>query len=326
MSGERKWITVQLSIELAQQILSMVLICLTGFALCKVGLLNAKDGPILSRVAVYAAAPCSIIQAYLSEFNVAQLSGFLMVVVTALILQFMNMGITSWMRKSPIALTPEESASALYSNAGNLGIPLIMGISSLGPAYVLYLSGYITVQTAAVWSHGLSLVSGQRQFAIGKVLKNPCIIALALGMVLFVCQVSLPSPVLGTISSLAACLGPLCMLVIGMSLSTQDFSQVLRNKRMYFAVALRLLILPLVALPVIFVMSLVWPHADVHNILIVCFVGVIGPVGSTVAQLAQIYDSPQVGYISVVNVVSTILCVVTMPVMIYLLQWVFTLA
>lgn len=54
-----------------------------------------------------------------------------------------------------------ETASLIYSNAGNLILPLVTSI--LGEEWVIYASGFLCVQTIIVWTHGQSLMQGQRQ-------------------------------------------------------------------------------------------------------------------------------------------------------------------
>ncbi len=317
---EREGKQVQLSIDLAVQISAMVLMCLVGYCLCKGGVVDATHSHVLSRVAAYAAAPCAITQSFQSEFNYQQLSGLAMVAVSAVLIHLVAMAVGRGLRRSKLGFTVEESGSVIYSNAGNLGIPLITGLAALGPGYVFYLGGFIAVQSTLLWSHGVSLMSGQPQMDMKKILKHPCMVAVAVGLFLFFSQMPLPVPIQTAISSLAACLAPLCMLVIGMSLSNQDLKKMFAIKRVYGVIAIRLLVLPTLVMGVLLVMGMVWPLDDIHNILIVCFICAIGPSASTVVQLAQIFDSPNVAYASVVNVVSTVLCAITMPVMLFFFQ------
>lgn len=47
--------------------------------------------------------------------------------------------------------TPIEKATIIYSNSGNLIIPLVGAI--LGNEWVIYSSGYMVVQTILLWTH-----------------------------------------------------------------------------------------------------------------------------------------------------------------------------
>lgn len=313
---------MQLSIDLAIQIIAMVLMCVAGYVLCKTGVVDAKDSHVLSRVAAYGAAPCAIAQSFQSEFNYEQLSGLGLIVVASILIHVVSISTGWWLRKGKFGFSVEESSSVIYSNSGNLGIPLISGLAILGPGYVFYLGGYIAVQSTLLWSHGVSLMSGQPQIDVKKIARHPCMIAVVAGLVLFFTQIPLPTPIQSAMSGLAACLAPLCMLVIGMSLSTQNLKEMFAIKRVYGVIAVRLIVLPAIFMVLLLALGMVWTLPDIHNVLIVCFICAIGPSATTVVQLAQIYDSPHVAYTSVINVVSTVLCVFTMPVMIFFFQWV----
>ena len=54
--------------------------------------------------------------------------------------------------------------------------------------------------------------------------------------------------------------------------------------------------------------------------MLVTLLCAIGPSATTITQLAQMFRSPESRYVSSVNAVTTLLCVVTMPIMILLFQ------
>ena len=58
--------------------------------------------------------------------------------------------------------TPIEKATIIYSNSGNLIIPLVGAI--LGNEWVIYSSGYMVVQTILLWTHAKSLVCNEPSF------------------------------------------------------------------------------------------------------------------------------------------------------------------
>jgi predicted permease len=58
---------------------------------------------------------------------------------------------------------------------------------------------------------------------------------------------------------------------------------------------------------------------DGKMILLISLLATITPSASTIAQMAQIYGKNG-EYASVINVVTTIICIVTMPLMVWLYQ------
>lgn len=57
-------------------------------------------------------------------------------------------------------LTSVEKASLIYSNAGNLIIPLVTSV--LGSEWVIYSSGFMCVQTLLLWTHAQSIMQGKQ--------------------------------------------------------------------------------------------------------------------------------------------------------------------
>ena len=60
-------------------------------------------------------------------------------------------------------------------------------------------------------------------------------------------------------------------------------------------------------------------HPDAEYILMIVFLATAAPVAAMVTQLAQIYDQ-DVKYASVINVMSVIFCIITMPCMVMLYE------
>ena len=58
--------------------------------------------------------------------------------------------------------TPIEKATIIYSNSGNLIIPLVGAI--LGNEWVIYSSGYMVIQTILLWTHAKSLVCNEPSY------------------------------------------------------------------------------------------------------------------------------------------------------------------
>ena len=62
-------------------------------------------------------------------------------------------------------------------------------------------------------------------------------------------------------------------------------------------------------------LSIVVPNGEI--ILLITLLGTITPSASTVTQMAQIYEKDS-EYASIINVVTTLVCILTMPIMVYL--------
>lgn len=133
----------------------------------------------------------------------------------------------------------------LINNAGFAGLPLVQEI--FGDAGMVYASVFLIPIRVFMWSAGLTMLSDERtppkELTI-KLLKNPCIIAVFLGLARGMLQINLPVFADTAISKLSACVSPFSMLVIGAVVADTGSKELLNGKVLLYTVV-RLLVLPL---------------------------------------------------------------------------------
>ena len=299
---------MEVSWLLVQQIASMVLMGLAGYGVGKLKLITGEQSRVLSCMCIYLAVPCSLMTSFNTAMEADKLTGLLLALGAAVLLHLLYLALNGLMNRSGHGLAPEEQASVIYNNAGNLILPMVMAI--LGQEYVIYTSVYILVQNILMWTHGQKLMGGAQQFDWKKIVTTPAIAAILAGLALFVTGLRLPGPLVTAMEGLGSCMAPLSMLVIGILFSELDLKRVLCQGRIYWVAGLRLLVYPLLSMAVLLALRVLWPHSD----------GDIGPAASAITQMAQLYHNPNSGYVSSINVLTTLLCAVTMPVMVLLFQ------
>lgn len=299
--------------SLIEQILSMVLMVLAGFILGRLGIITSEQSRVLSCVCVYLVVPCTRIQAFLVERDMDKMAGLAIGLVASVLIHAMFLSVSVLLRKSRAKFTGEEAASVIYGNAANLVIPMVYNI--LGPEYVIYNTSFVLIQNTLMWTHGQKLMGGEQSLKLRKILVNPVIVSTIIGAVIFFLGIPVPSFLSGAVSSVAGCIAPISMLVTGLVMSDLDLKDVFVHKRIYFVSAVRLLFFPLLSIFALLLVNRVLPHGDAANILIVTLLCTIGPSASTITQQATLYHNPHTGYVSSINVLTTLCCVVTMPLM-----------
>ena len=135
-----------------------------------------------------------------------------------------------------------------------------------------------------------------------------------IGAILFFTRIRLPELITNTITSVGNMIGPASMIVTGMLFAGMDLKAIFANKRVYFISALRMLVIPLIALFLIKISHLATLSADAQKIMLIVFLAVITPSASTVTQ---VYGN-DAHYASAINVVTTLCAIVTMPFMVLL--------
>ena len=128
-----------ISLLLGKQIAAMLLMVLMGYAVVRLRLLRAEDSAPLSAVALYIVGPCMMLDAFQVDFSGEKLQGLFLSLAAAALSQSLAIVFNMLVRR-PLRLDPVEQASAIYSNGGNLIIPIVIYV--FGPEWVLYTSGF----------------------------------------------------------------------------------------------------------------------------------------------------------------------------------------
>jgi hypothetical protein len=141
--------------------------------------------------------------------------------------------------------TQIERFSAIYSNCGFMGIPLVNAL--FGMEGVFYLTAFITVFNIFVWTHGIILISGERDMKkVIKVFYSPTIIAIVLGLVTFFLRLRLPSEPSRALSYIGELNTPMAMIVSGVTIADTNVAKLLKKPSVYYVAALRLLVIPVI--------------------------------------------------------------------------------
>ena len=301
---------------LFQQIAQLFLCIILGWLLIRLRLLRPEDSRVLSVVCLYLVTPCVIVSAFQIDRTPELLHSLALSLGTAIGIHVFLFAAVAMLRR-PLRLTPVEQASVIYPNSGNLIIPLVTAI--LGRDWVIYASMFQLVQQFPIWTHCRILLSGERSLSLKKILLNVNILSVFAGVLLFSLNITIPSLIEGTMESIGAMIGPISMFVAGMLMGDQDLKAVLRIHSLWKVVFLRLIAMPLVILCILKYSGLASLAPDGASILLVSLLAACAPSASNVTQIAQVYGH-EGDYASAINVISTLLCIVTMPLMVLLYQ------
>lgn len=106
------------------------------------GLLKSEDSRVLSLISIYLITPCVILKAFQIEYTPQVRDGFLLAIITAIAIHII-LFLLAWLFSFLFHFDAVEKASIIYSNSGNLIIPLV--VSVLGDEWVIYASAFLCV-------------------------------------------------------------------------------------------------------------------------------------------------------------------------------------
>ena len=302
---------MELSLLLGKNIVSLLLILLAGVALVRLRVLQGDQAVVLNKVLLYAVTPCSVISAYQMECTPDRLLSLGAALGGALCFALCFLLLVRLLRR-PLKLDAVEEGSLVYTNCGNLILPLAGAL--LGQEGIFYASGYLVVQTLLIWTHGRRLLSGEPEIQWRSALLNVNILSVALGLLLFLLRIRLPDVIGSAVSGLGSMLGPMSMLLLGMMLANTGLREIFARPRAWLIVLLRLILLPLVVLLPLGLSGLTGLIPGGYTVLLVPMLQAAAPCASMVSQFAQLYDR-RPAYAGSINILSTLLCAVTLPLM-----------
>ena len=301
---------------LINKILSMALMMLIGAILVRFGILKSDDSRVLSALSLYIILPCVILTSFQVDFTAEVRSGLLLALTAAVIIHIALILLNTLFGKL-LRLDAVEQASIIYSNAGNLIVPLVTAL--LGKDQVIYCCAFICVQMILLWSHGKTLLCGEKGIDIKKIVTNINMIAIFIGIAMLLTGLRFPAMIEDTLESMSGMVGPVAMLITGMIIGGHSVKALLHNRRLWLTTVLRLVVIPLLMLIFLKFSGIAQIVPGGKEVLLVTFLAVITPSASTITQLAQVYGQ-DADYAGSINVLTTILCIITMPVMVALYQ------
>ena len=219
-----------ITIPLIKKIAELFLILFATAALVKTGVFKADYSRVLSRISLYFVTPCVIFNSFQKELTPDVQQGLLITAGLAVAFQLVFFLVAAVLRRVWKA-TEVERASIVFTNAGNLIIPLVAYV--LGQEWVIYVSSYILVFNVMFWTIGIRMFDHESAFSLKKVLLNPNILAVLFGLLLLFAGVSLPEPAAVAFSDVAGMIGPLSMMITGMVVGSMKLRDMFANRRIF---------------------------------------------------------------------------------------------
>ena len=289
-----------------RQIVIMFIILLIGFGCSMKGLITKEGNKQLSAVALHIVNPLLIFMSYQSDYSSKLLRGLLWSFLLSGLSFAVTIGLSTLLIKKKRPEHDLERFSAVYSNCGFIGIPLIRGI--YGAEGVLYLTAYITLFNILIWTHGLMTMKGSKDMkSFLNSLKAPSVVAVFIGLIFYLLQIRLPDFLHTSLQYVSDMNTPLAMLIAGSAAAQTNVVKALKNSGLYIVAALKLVALPLAA------MALLHFIPAPHMVQMVVLIASACPVATTGTMFAIQYDkNPE--RCSEFFAVTTLLSGLTLPV------------
>ncbi len=307
---------MEISLILAEEITKLFIIMAMGWALVRARVLKTEDSRVISAIIVYLVAPCIIISSFQIEHSRQVVSGLVFSFAAALFAHALFLLLAAVFGRA-LRLDAAEKLTVVYTNAGILVLPLVQAM--LGGEYLVYSCAFIVIQLILLWTHCRCVLSGSAGIGWKKILFNLNVISIFIGGAMFLLGVRLPEIVDGTLKMTGSMIGPLGMLLAGMVIADVPARRIFGDRRRYLASTLRLVAAPVILLLAFKICGAAEMIPDGKNILLVVYLAGVTPACATVTSMAQLYGD--IGdRTGVLYVLTTLLSIVTMPLVIALYE------
>ncbi len=300
-----------------KQLSIMALIVIGGFIFAKSFKIGETEQKFLSKLLLYFINPCLVISSFNLEFNSLKLRQFGFVALISLLIHcvmilvaFTTIGRGKNKGGTFVSI---ERVATVFTNCGFVGIPLIRGV--FGDAGVFYLMGYLVIFNILLWTYGYYQMCGS--INLKKIITNPNIIAVVVGIVIFCMPFTLPYFIIKPISMIGDLNTATSMILLGILFADFKIPKAEGNKSWLLHLTkvtlLRLVVCVAVNLLVLFgVYMLCKNMADIRMMLFVILICSACPSATSVPSLSVLFNK-NVSYASLVVSVSSLFCIFTVP-------------
>lgn len=312
--------------------MTLFLCIAVGFAVSKAKILPATAGQTMAKLETWVFCPALSFTTMARYFTVETLTTHAINITMACISVGLAMAIAIPLGKLFVREKGMErgvySYALAFANSGYIGDPIVLSL--FGEEILAYYKLFCLPLTIVIYTWGISVLTPKctDKGAALKRLLNASTLGMLLGMVVGITgtKACLPGFVTSALDSLKACMGPVAMLLAGVTIARYDFMGMLKKKKVYVATALRLVVIPAVIISALFgiktLANMLWGVSIGNDVLFLCFFATAAPLGLNTVVFPEAYGgSPETG--ASMAMISHTLCVISIPLMYALMVSIF---
>lgn len=295
-----------------EQVTVLAILMAIGYIGGITGILKDAENKAMTVILTNIALPALVISAFSLGYSKDTLNG----IITVFILSFFGHVLAGVIGKFAYRKYPESRNVVLrfgniFSNSGFMGIPFIYEL--FGEKALLYGSVYMIPFHMIIWTYGETMLSrGKEGSKIKKLVKNPSVISILVGMVIFILNIKLPIAINQPVSMLSSLTSPLAMLILGERISRLSLKEMIGDKDVYYGCFIKLIVTPII---ILFILNLIDIDPLIKNVIVIMQ---SLPLAVLTVVLSQKHGA-DVDFASKITVVSHMLSIITIPLVALLL-------
>lgn len=309
------------TVDMITALAKTFIIILPGYIVTRLGILHKQHTAGMSALITCVTYPCLVITAMQMEFSMRVLNNckyvvliFFGAVVAALIV--------SKLITLLIKLPPERAGifafMMVFGNTGFIGLPVLNGL--FGSEAVFYGALCDSSYDIFMFTIGITLIrngASEEKLNLRETMKgliNPCLIGVLIGLTLYICGITLPEIIAVPVERMGNITSPLAMIVVGSHLASVRIRDLFSSGAAWLVCLVKLIVFPLIALGI--VKLTIGTGSLLASVIVM-------QAAMPVAMLSVIFSERYKGDVAFAStgvMLTTLLCIVTIPLHAILLQ------
>lgn len=323
-----------------QAMLGLFFYMTIGFLLIKTKILPENSSKVMAKLLTFVFCPALSFTSMAKNFNVESMGKYASLIILSLIAISVSIILAIYVArffvKDKMNYERRVYTYALtFGNYGYVGAPLVIALFGM-EGYAFF--NFVTLPcTIVIYTWGINTLvpKTEKKRTSKETIKsifNVPTIALLIGMVVGITglgkilfEYEPLDFISSSITTLGNCMAPGAMLLAGITVARYDFNKMLKNKKVYVATFLRLVIIPTIIIAVMFLViklaNLLGLSIDYSFLFLVFFVYAT-PLGMNTIVFPEAFGGDaSVG--ASMTLISHVLCVITIPLLFALLSVIF---
>mgnify|MGYP003307219990 FL=1 len=298
-----------------QQLGSMFVLIFFGYILVKKNVLNVSGTKQIANMLANFIIPVLLFMSFQQSYDSTQFKWFLATIAITILLMAVRILVNYFFLRNA---SRTDRYATTFTNAGFIGIPLVLAV--LGYEGVFFVSAYSAVTNILQRTYGIYIISGDNSLITPKrALLNPATLGSLTGLIFYLLQIQLPTILSDSLFTIADLNTPLAMILLGSYVAQSKLMDVFTHPRAYWTTFLSLILSPLISIFVLWLLPL-----DNYLVFFVLAIATAAPIAVNTALFSQLYGGDY-EYGARLVVLSTLLSIISMPMVLQIAEFAFSM-
>jgi len=226
------------------QLLVLFALMVCGYILKKKNVISDTTSNVLSQLEFYIFLPALSIKTFATNFHydiIREKLYFVFVAIAILTVTYILAMCLSKLFSKDKLQQDVYTYSFTMPNFGYLGYPLVGAV--FGEVALFNMMIFTIPYNLFAYTFGMHLLNPKKNWSVKKLL-NPIMIALVIGIILGLSNITLPKFIADTTTMASNCMAPVAMILTGFVLAKKPVKDMVCNPKMYIASFIRLILIP----------------------------------------------------------------------------------